>query len=1451
MTVKSKPAADTAKTSQAAPHLGRKECNSNEKLCSNFSCKMAQAEDNQYEEQFRCSICLDLLKVPVTIPCGHTYCMDCIKGTWDQDGHIGVYSCPQCRHTFTSRPVLGRNTMLAEVMEKLKKAEVQAAPPGPPAHSSSGPGDVECDVCTGRKKKAVKSCLVCLASYCETHLQLHEKLNRRQKHELIVAKKLQENVCSRHDKPLEIFCHTDHRFICSLCTVDEHRDHDTVTAAVKRTRKQKQVEVVHKEIKQLIQQREEEMEELRQAVDSLTRRRSEVRDLIRAQEKAAIRRAEELLERLTQDIGKLRRTGSQLEELLNTKDHICFLKGYQYVYFPPGPEDLPSITLSPHFSFGDAMKFVSELKKQLEDISEEKLGQTAVKDACELTLDPNTVYKDIFLFEGNRKVEWALTAQSHPEHPERFDYWGQVLVCLGAGTGRLSGGGKDGVHVAVAYKTMNRKGRGKDSRLGYNDKSWSLCCSPSSYSFYHNNRRTTVFGPHSSTIGVYLDHRAGTLCFYSISEDTMTLLHRVQTTFTEPLYPAFRNTMLAEVLEKVKKAEVQAAPPDRCYAGPGDAECDVCIGRKKKAVKSCLVCLASYCETHLQPHYESPAFKKNKLIDTTGQLQDKICSLREKWLEVYCRTDQQCICYQCLMDEHKGHDSLSCCRKYFIQTRNVADQPKYEKSVLMEREFQQRIQERKKVLPELRQAVDSLTVSTEQRRRAIRGLTLEDTESIFSEMIRSIERRRSKVRDLIRGQEKSEGSRAEGLLERLEQEIDELKRRDDELEQLSHTEDHIYFLQSRWGATIRIGVFKLWSKKTGQERVEEKRREEKRREEKRKEKRREEKRREEKSACQLTLDPNTVSVYFSLFEGGALMRHPQSHPGHAERFDGWEQVLCEEGLTGRCYWEVKWRGKWVHIGVSYKGTSRKGHGKDSCLGHNNKSWSLFCSPYDYHFTHNDKKTPVSGPCSSTIGVYLDHSTGTLSFYSISEDTMTLHHRVQTTFTEPLYPAFGYCMDCIKGCWDQEDQVGVYRCPQCRHTFTPRPVLGRNTMLAEVVEKVKKSGLQAAPPAPFSSGPGDVECDVCIGRKKKAVKSCLVCLASYCRTHLQPHYESAPLRKHKLTDSTGHLQDKICSLHDKVLELYCRTDRQCVCYLCTVDEHRGHNTVSAAAEKNKKQVYQCVCVPPGPGKLPAFTINPHCSFGDVRKPVLELKKQVELSCKKKIEKILQKGQNFIQTRVICAVLHRGKKATRGFDLTENAQNSFHSSKLHKCPSIISCSLSSDSCQLSLDPNTAQRELSLSEGNREVRRRGKPQPYPDHPHRFDWPQVLCREGLTGRCYWEVEWSGTSGVYIAVAYKGIGRRGRTCNCGLGGNDKSWSLVCSVSSYSFWHNNERTEVYGPSSSTIGVYLDHSAGALSFYSVSKDTMTLLHRVQTSFTEPLYPGFYVFKGTDAKLCSVP
>ncbi|XP_055766297.1 stonustoxin subunit beta-like, partial [Salvelinus fontinalis] len=164
-----------------------------------------------------------------------------------------------------------------------------------------------------------------------------------------------------------------------------------------------------------------------------------------------------------------------------------------------------------------------------------------------------------------------------------------------------------------------------------------------------------------------------------------------------------------------------------------------------------------------------------------------------------------------------------------------------------------------------------------------------------------------------------------------------------------------------------------------------------------------------------------------------------------------------------------------------------------------------------------------------------------------------------------------------------------------------------------------------------------------------------------------------------------------------------------------------------------------------------------------------------------------------------------------------------------------------CDLTLDPNTVNRRLSLSEENRKVTWRREEQPYPDHPERFEvCRQVLCREGLTGRCYWEAEWSG--GADIGVTYKGISRRGRGLDCCLGYNDKSWSLDCSDNSYTACHNNNHTTIDVPSSSChrVGVYLDWPAGTLSFYRASSDTLTHLITFTSTFTEPLYPGFRVW-----------
>ncbi len=185
-----------------------------------------------FQEELLCPVCQDLLKDPVTIPCGHSYCESCITVCWDQEDQMRVYSCSQCKQTFSPRPALARSTMLAQVVEKLKKRKR-------PADYDAEAGDVKCDVCTGRKYKAAKFCLMCLNSYCQHHLEEHESWFKGKRHSLTEATgRLQEMICQKHVKLLEVFCHTDQQCICVQCMTDDHKNHDTVLAATQRTEKQ-------------------------------------------------------------------------------------------------------------------------------------------------------------------------------------------------------------------------------------------------------------------------------------------------------------------------------------------------------------------------------------------------------------------------------------------------------------------------------------------------------------------------------------------------------------------------------------------------------------------------------------------------------------------------------------------------------------------------------------------------------------------------------------------------------------------------------------------------------------------------------------------------------------------------------------------------------------------------------------------------------------------------------------------------------------------------------------------------------------------------------------------------------------------------------------------------------------------------------------------------------------
>lgn len=383
-----------------------------------------------------------------------------------------------------------------------------------------------------------------------------------------------------------------------------------------------------------------------------------------------------------------------------------------------------------------------------------------------------------------------------------------------------------------------------------------------------------------------------------------------------------------------------------------------------------------------------------------------------------------------MMDEHKHHDIVP------AGTERTEKQKQLGTTL---HKSQARIDQRVKKWQDLRQAVESVKHSAQT--------ALEENERIFSELLLSIERRYNEVKEMVRAHEKTTVTRAEILLDRLEEEITLLRKKHTDLEKLSHTDDHIHFLQSwqslsgpsgyedlnnvsvapnySFDSTKRaIAALKLQVEEVSkmemskistavkdvyitQEAEAKSRRESSLREEPKI--REEPKTREDflKYSCQLILDVNSVHRNLHLSEGNrtaTMKSEPKNYPDHPDRFDHWQQVLCRESVTGRCYWEVDWRGTEVDMAVTYRGIRRKGSNNECSLGWNDKSWSLYCSESKLSYVHNNRSKDIPVPVSSRIGIYLDYAAGTLAFYSVS-DSMQLLQRVQTTFTQPLYPAF--------------------------------------------------------------------------------------------------------------------------------------------------------------------------------------------------------------------------------------------------------------------------------------------------------------------------------------------------------------------------------------------------------------------------------------------------------------
>ncbi|XP_038569817.1 tripartite motif-containing protein 16 isoform X2 [Micropterus salmoides] len=539
-----------------------------------------------------CPLCMDTLRDPVTIPCGDTYCLECIKIYWDQLDHMGLYSCPQCRTTFTPRPVLRRNP--PDVKPKPQR-QLPELSPFPYMQRESF-----CDFCIGRRNKAVKSCLVCLAYYCETHVKPHYESSTFRRHKLVdETGHLDRKICPQHEKGLELFCRSDQMCICVLCTVKEHRSHNITSAEEERIEKQKVLLATQSEVQRITQERIKELQELKHNVDILKscaqraqagsdktfhemlqaveRWKAEINQMIVTNMQSVVSQAKGYVERLEQEIMELQRRDTELRQIIETEDNIHFLQNFPTLCAPPEAM-VPKVLINPQFSFGEMSKTATEMKEHVDDICKKELSKISktvsetpvyillprngekqlkvpsgvdlqepktrkdfLRYCCKMSIDPNTVSKELVLSDRNQRVTRKKTIQFYPDHPERFDGFCQAL-CKEPLTGfrfywEAEWSGE--FSIGVAYKSISRKGKSSHSLLGYNDKSWSLLCSDSGYSAWHNKvDRDLPDAPKATRIGVYLDYAGNTVAFYSISE-AMELIHRFKTQFSEPLYAGF------------------------------------------------------------------------------------------------------------------------------------------------------------------------------------------------------------------------------------------------------------------------------------------------------------------------------------------------------------------------------------------------------------------------------------------------------------------------------------------------------------------------------------------------------------------------------------------------------------------------------------------------------------------------------------------------------------------------------------------------------------------------------------------------------------------------------------------------------------------------------------------------------------------------------------------------
>ncbi|XP_067227837.1 E3 ubiquitin-protein ligase TRIM39-like isoform X2 [Chanodichthys erythropterus] len=507
---------------------------------------MASSSGSALNQELQCSICLEVFTDPVTTPCGHNFCRTCLSKCWT---NTQTCFCPLCKETFSRRPDLKINTTLREVVQHFKEK------------LDLGESEVFCDICDERKQKAVKTCLTCQSSYCDSHLEPHLRVPRLKKHKLINAvENLEDYICQKHKQPLEMFCRDDQTCVCLFCTEGEHRTHNTVPIEEESRKMKDQLVQRQTDEQQMIQKRMKKIKEIKHSVDlrkrntekeksssveiftdlilSIERCQSELLKMMEEQQKAAEKQAEDLIKELQQEITELKKRNTELEQISHTDNHLHLIQMCSSLSSRPHTKNWTEIRIDSDVNVNSLKRALTQLRKTLH----EKLSQTGLKSvqkyAVDVTLDPDTANPYLILSDVGKQVRHGDIKQNVPKNPKRLEDR-SVLAKQGFSSGRfyyeVQVKGKTWWALGVARESINRKG---EIAASPKNGVWVLMLNENQYKAYDDPPVSLSQRVKPEKVGVFVDYEEGLVSFYDVDSRSHIYTFTGQT-FTDKLYPLF------------------------------------------------------------------------------------------------------------------------------------------------------------------------------------------------------------------------------------------------------------------------------------------------------------------------------------------------------------------------------------------------------------------------------------------------------------------------------------------------------------------------------------------------------------------------------------------------------------------------------------------------------------------------------------------------------------------------------------------------------------------------------------------------------------------------------------------------------------------------------------------------------------------------------------------------